>query len=282
MAIVGFTLRSQQPEAAVKFYTEVLGLTLGERQHDGPITTYPLHCALSGATLTFRHDPSVQAGSPYELRADDNYWKFSLFVDDIVKTADTLRSRGVEVTEPVQFGEVGYLAHFNDPEGFAIELIQRTFKSCGPKGSSPTSPAGSAASTPPQLGLITLRTCDPLQSVAFYERRAGLRLFVRMYVERGKGFTLYFLGPQHLSPPSANIDAVENREWLYQQHELFVELQHYWGSEWQAEFTLADRLDEPSGFDHLTIAAPMAQHPQATSEAFTRSPAGHRVQFVQR
>ena len=64
-----------------------------------------------------------------------------------------------------------------------------------------------------------------------------LKLLVRMYVKRGAGFTLYFLGDKKLQPPNPDIDAIENREWMYQQSHLFIEIQHYWSSEFDDEFS---------------------------------------------
>lgn len=274
MNIAGFTLRTLNPAASVAFYTETFGFVLdaepGSSTGADGVTVYPLKCEQSGAVLTLRHDPGVKASSPYQLQPHDNYWKFSVFVDDIQRVAERLRQLGTEVSEPFQFGEVGYLAHLKDPEGYAIELIQRTFRANTPDVAEK---ASCALGEKPQLGLLTLRTADPLRSIRFYERECGLQLFVRMYVERGNGFTLYFLGPKHLTPPSADIDAIANREWLYQQRELFVELQHYWGSEWQPGFQLADGAGEPYGLHHITIHA-------AGGKAQTHTPAGHRVEFL--
>ncbi|WP_290672028.1 hypothetical protein [Kordia sp.] len=62
--------------------------------------------------------------------------------------------------------------------------------------------------------MFTIRTKDPLKIIAFYENILDLKLFVRMYVDRGIGFTLYFLGDKNLQAPNPDIDALENIEWM--------------------------------------------------------------------
>jgi len=57
-------------------------------------------------------------------------------------------------------------------------------------------------------------------------------------VTRGNGFTLYFLGDKSFDVPNQDIDAIENREWMYQQNHLFIEIQHYWNSEYDTNFSL--------------------------------------------
>lgn len=41
-----------------------------------------------------------------------------------------------------------------------------------------------------------------------------------------------------MKAPSPDIDAIENREWMYQQEHLFIEIQHYWNSEHDSDFIL--------------------------------------------
>lgn len=277
MSVASLCLKTCNPDLALRFYTEELGFTVASKTivpesgapagGNSQIAYYQLQAQNSplGAKLYLRHDKEAASGAAgYELGPSDSYWKYSLFVDDIQRVATELRSRSAEgesaVSEPFQFGDVGYLAHLKDCENYAIELIQRTFKATNTTETTERQPASAEqplAEYPlkelPQLGLITLRTADPVRSMQFYQQVCGLKLLVRMYVERGSGFTLYFYGPSHLTPPSSDIDAVVNREWLYQQPELFVELQHYWGSEWQPEFRLDNKADDPYGLAHFTL-----------------------------
>jgi hypothetical protein len=45
------------------------------------------------------------------------------------------------------------------------------------------------------------------------------------------GFTLYFLASCDERPPLPDLEAVENREWLWQRPYPTLELQHHWGGD---------------------------------------------------
>ncbi|MFC5046531.1 hypothetical protein ACFSTE_03085 [Aquimarina hainanensis] len=169
---------------------------------------------------------------PYDQDGIDNYWKFSLFVDDIQKIYTELLKLNHPVGAPFQFGNIGYLSHTTDTEHHQIEFIQKTFKQ------------NEILNTDEQiaLGLLTIRTKDPVKIIKFYEDILDLKLFVRMYVNRGDGFTLYFLGNKNLQAPNTDIDVIENREWMYQQSHLFIEIQ-YWNSEHDNNFLLNSTLE---------------------------------------
>ena len=262
-----FCLGSQSPEKAVDFYQKVLGMELLETRSYENIRVYILRFPQSDAGLELpfvlglelRQDMSKK-NCPYYQEGTDAYWKYSVFVDDIQLAYEKLKDK-TNVSEPFQFGDIGYLMHLTDSENYNIEFIQKSFKQNMPKtlpnpnqnqnqNSEPKSnpDINSPLHQIPVMGLITMRTKDPVKSIRFYEQFFGLRLLVRMYVDHGTGFSLYFLGDKHLEPPYNDIDAVENREWMYQQNTCFIELQHYWGSEFQKEFTLSHKADEPMGF----------------------------------
>ena len=65
-----------------------------------------------------------------------------------------------------------------------------------------------------------------------YQEALGTRLLSHQLVEP-HGFTLYFLASSTQSPPNADIDALENREWLWQRPYTTLELQHFWPGEQQ-------------------------------------------------
>ena len=50
----------------------------------------------------------------------------------------------------------------------------------------------------------------------FYCDNLGMKLLCRVDESDTHGFKLYFVAFTTESPPSADIDAVENREWLFQ------------------------------------------------------------------
>lgn len=103
-------LRASDPTAQRQFYCDLLGmLNLG----DG--------CVGYGgeeASICF-----LNAEGPYVPTSSGLYWKITLAVPNIELACEQLTRMGVTVNAPHQFQNVGYLAHFLDPEGFVIELI---------------------------------------------------------------------------------------------------------------------------------------------------------------
>ena len=192
-----------------------------------------------GAVVFREHGPSL----PATTQGLDAYWKFSVFTDDIVELRDALVDSGRQVTEPIQFGEIGYLCHLDEPGGNAIELLQRTFKD---------NPAAAHAS-PHRLGLVTLRVTDVAASLDFYRSTLGMRLLSTMAVDDGRPdpFDLYFLGWVDAEPPMQDPSAVGNREWTYQRQSTLIELQHY---RTLPEHGLTDRAS--SRLDHVEIEVP--------------------------
>jgi len=156
--------------------------------------------------------------SPIAATDGNPFWKFSVFTDDLDELRAQIIDHGTAVSEPVQFGDIGYLCHLGEPGGVGIELLQRTFQS-SPRVLEPQ---------PNHLGLITLRIDDPEESAMFYEQGLGLRLLATMAVDsRENPFDLYFFGPATDEPPSSDPSAVVNREWLYQRETTVIELQHF-------------------------------------------------------
>lgn len=235
MQILGFQLMVQDSERMLRFYTEVLGMRLTTTHTVGNKIVYKLSFGSSDYYLELLKDEKQDLPT-YSHQPQDNYWKYSLFVADIQHTFKQLLKQGCAIGEPFQLDDIGYLAHTTDPENHTIEFIQKTFKHHPPSRSTPKT------NTPlleqPALGLLTIRTVDPIKTIRFYEQIFDLKLLVRMYVKRGDGFSLYFLGHNDLIPPNPNIDAIENREWMYQQQHLFIEIQHYWGNQGNPDFSL--------------------------------------------
>lgn len=89
------------------------------------------------------------------------------------------------------------------------------------------------------LGQLTLRIRNVEKSLHFYQSVLGMRLLSRQRVEPYR-FTLYFLAfvektdevpPCQLPDGSIDINAVGNREWLWQRPYTTLELQHRDGGE---------------------------------------------------
>jgi len=200
-------LRCLDPKVQRAFYCDVLGM----EERSDLFVGYPGN----GATLCFL--PAVDAYAP---GPEDLYWKIALAVPDLDLACRELKERGIPVGEPEQFGDIGYLAHSKDPEGFTIELIAHCFK--GEPSPQPVDPVkfGGGAF----LNLLTLRSSSAA-AISAACTSWGMKRLAIMPVER-YGFTLYFYAFTEEQPPSPDPAAIENRTWLYQRSYTVFEVQH--------------------------------------------------------
>ena len=152
----------------------------------------------------------------------DGFWKYSVFADSIDALRRDAIAAGQEVTEPVQFLDIGYLCHLHEPGGNEIELLQRRFV----PPLAETSADGHVG--PPTLGLITLRVSAAAPTIALLRDGLGMTHLATMEVGDGDadGFRLEFLAWTDDEPPSRDPTDVANREWLYQRPFTIIELQH--------------------------------------------------------
>lgn len=186
----------------------------------------------------------------YEHDEDDLYWKTGIAVPDVNIARERLYFGGVQVSEPHQFRDIGYLCHLRDPDGYVIELLQhRSAASHIPCEPDPSYALGSAA----VIGQVTIRCRNPAVSIPFYRDLLGMKLLSRQSVDI-PGFTLYFLGFTDEMPPSGDVNSVEDRDWLWQRPYTTVELQHVWGTE-NESMTYRTDEDGPLGFRGITITA---------------------------
>lgn len=162
--------------------------------------------------------------NPYRSAQSDIYWKIGIGVDSVNDFADSLREKSdVNVGRGSQFVDVGFLTHLRDDEGFCVELLQNNFLHLVPNSGVTLSP--STHDTPPHIGQITLRVNDIDASLHFYKDVLGMQLLCREDVSM-YGFNLYFLAWTEEKPPNDDVNALENREWVYQRPYCTLELQH--------------------------------------------------------
>lgn len=223
-------LRCLDPEAQKQFYITRLGMGLRE---DGAVSYSDAE-----AGILFEH-----AEAPYQPTAGDTYWKIALAVQNIERACDELTAMGIEVSAPRQFRDVGYLAHFQDPEGFKIELIEHWFQGSRPEGQADAPMfKGNAC-----LNLLTLRThaITPLRE-AFLGW--GMTPLLVQPVEP-YGFTLHFFAFTEETPPNENLLAVENREWVYQRPYTVLELQEVHDAP-----PMSDTPDRAAGYEGTWVS----------------------------
>jgi lactoylglutathione lyase len=126
MRILHTMLRVGDLQRSVRFYTEVLGMTL-LRTTDRPDQKYSL--AFVGyddedraAVLELTYNYGVER---YDLGSA--YGHIALEVDDARKTCEAVRAKGGKVTReagPVKGGS-SVIAFVEDPDGYKIEFIER-------------------------------------------------------------------------------------------------------------------------------------------------------------
>lgn len=224
------TLRARDPEAQRRFYRDALGMS---DQAEGCVGYSSRETALK----------FVSTDAPYAPLPSDLYWKIALSVPNIELACTQLRTRGVACSQPNQFRDVGYLAKLTDPEGFTIELIDHWFQGDRPDEPVDETRLGGGA----HLSLVTLRTAD-IEAVQRDILDMGMRPLSVQPVEP-RGFTLYFYAFTDEVPPSSDLQAVENRTWVYRRPYTVLEIQHVHSL---AEETLS--ADDAAGYQALTIA----------------------------
>ena len=206
-ALDAIRLRCSDPEAQKRFYCDVLGM----RERANGTIGY----ADEEAGLLFE-----VAEVPYRPSPNDLYWKIALAVPNIDLAYGQLTEMGLEVQVPRQVGDVAYLAHFKDPEGFTIELLDHWFVGDRPSEEFDTQRLGGS----PCLNLLTLRAADvgPLDRSV---KTMGMTPLSVVPVPTA-GFTLYFYAFTDERPPNADLLAIENRTWVYQRPYTVLEIQH--------------------------------------------------------
>ena len=182
------------------------------------------------------------------LPSSDVYWKIGLSLVDVDTARSMLVSQGEDVSLPRQFLNIGYMCHLSDPFGYSIELLQHDFQRnfCFERIQAYLQ-ENVALGQQVHIGQITLRVSNIEKSLAFYESGLGMKLLSRQTIPHK--FDLYFLACTNEDPPSADINSVEIREWLWRRPYTTLELQH-WPTKQNLKYKCAD-LNNESGFSAL-------------------------------
>ena len=249
--LAGIRLWTMDPDTAVAFYRKRLGMALLDTIE--PLDTGGARLDRLGfapaeggsPVLELCHRPGVgdriaPVGSDGDRPA--GYWKIGLTVRDIGAAYTGLRAGKVKVGDPPhRFRDIAKLCHLEDPDGYCIELIERSgnpLESAGRAG-----PLGS----PPIWSQVTLRVKDAEPSLAFYQGLLGMRLLARMPVPDYR-FTLYFLAFTDETAPDPDLEALGNRDWLWNRPYVTLELQHRWGTEKDPGFAYHTGDGRSAGF----------------------------------
>lgn len=130
MRLLHTMLRVGNLERSIEFYTQVLGMQLLRQSEN---TEYKYTLAFVGygpesehAVLELTYNWGVDS---YDLGSA--YGHIALEVDDVYRACDDIRSRGGVISRepgPVKGGKTE-IAFVKDPDGYAIELIQKKSQS---------------------------------------------------------------------------------------------------------------------------------------------------------
>lgn len=129
MRLLHTMLRVGNLERSIEFYTQVLGMQLLRQSEN---TEYKYTLAFVGygpesehAVLELTYNWGVDS---YDL--GNAYGHIALEVDDVYQACDDIRNRGGVISRepgPVKGGKTE-IAFVKDPDGYAIELIQKKSK----------------------------------------------------------------------------------------------------------------------------------------------------------
>lgn len=210
MRLSGLHLRVARPEILAAFYADVLGM---EAYQTGDV--WRVGYVGQDADLILS-----SGGGGYVHDRGHRYWKIGITLPNVDHAVAHLRACGVQVSNPQQFFDIGYMCHLADPEGFVIELLQHDFEGNRPADAGNMAAPFAAAC----IGQVTLRTGD-IAAEDVVAKRLGMRLLSIQEVE-AYGFDLHFYAFTDEQPPNADLWSVENREWLWKRPYTTLEYQH--------------------------------------------------------
>ena len=219
------TFRVPDAIACLAFYKDILGMsdmTMKDK-------TNTIGYNQSGLKLSFQESSLCKSR---QSTSSDAYWKIGITVKNLDHAVGFLRLQGILVSKPVQFLDIGYLCSLRDPAGLSIELLQQGFGGDHEDISSLSSqedfhPIGGQAT----LAHITIRTTNLPQIQKWSEESMGMRLLSIQPVA-AYGFTLYFYSwSKDVLPKPNDLNAVENRPWLWARPYALLEFQHLEGND---------------------------------------------------
>lgn len=211
MTLLRHCLRVVDPRNLATFYTQTLGMRNFGTAHAPLLGFDPERCLM---------ELHAGAAQPFEPAPRDFYWKVGITLRNLDQAVHHLKQVGWPFSEPRQFRDIGYLCHLRDPQGFTIELLQQGFQ-----GHEKPATAGHAIGGQATLAHITLRVSDIASARTVCEQALGLRILSVQPV-RELGFCLYFYSADGETPPQADLQSVDNREWLWERPYALLELQH--------------------------------------------------------
>ena len=210
--IVGPHFRVNSFEKLQTFYCDCLGMRTFSTNQNTQVFGY----SDNHSRIQFEQKTVL----PYQSQPNDFYWKIGITLRNLDVAVAFLRSKGIQVSDPQQFRDIGYMSKIADPNGFIIELLQQGFE-----GSEKEVGDGHAFGSQATLAHITLRITDLAASKRVFEQELGMRLMSAQPVDEFD-FCLYFYAWSDEPLPDPDLYSIDNREWLWRRPYTLIELQH--------------------------------------------------------
>ncbi|EIW63658.1 glyoxalase I [Trametes versicolor FP-101664 SS1] len=138
-------LRVKDPQASLKFYTEVLGMDLVAKNAFESFTLYFLAFDHGSATtpenrfgregileLTHNHgtesDPAFAGYASGNADPGRGFGHIAITVDDVEAACARFEQLGVRFQKRLTDGKMKHIAFILDPDGYWIEVLPNTFK----------------------------------------------------------------------------------------------------------------------------------------------------------
>ncbi len=118
-------VRVSDLDRSIDWYTRHLGFHLRSRTDKSPAGNHVAHLELPGNehTIEFTWSPD------YDLQVPEDLLHFAIGVDDLIAFCDTLEKDGLEIWPSdwrQTFPEGRKMAFIDDPDGYEIELLERS------------------------------------------------------------------------------------------------------------------------------------------------------------
>ena len=118
--LLSVVFRVENPAKLAKWYEENVGsFTISENS-----STWLCQFKYESAQIKLLQG----SGASYQPCRSSVYWKIGLAMPNVTLARNELVKKGISVSKPSQFMDIGFLCHLNDPEGYSIELLQHTFE----------------------------------------------------------------------------------------------------------------------------------------------------------
>lgn len=232
MYLTHHKLLTNQPQASLDFYQNLLGMQVinsfdsqDGKHYQLSFEEVAINAERKQALLELidisETEQAEQLNIAPQPSQTEGYWKFSIAVNDLEATREDLINKGLsQIGECFQVsptGELAYLCHLQDPNGYCIELIQKTLKS------NPIQQSDS-----PTLNLSTIRVKNAEKSIQYYEK-LGMSLIYTFRADM-RGMSLYFLIDKAHQPVLDAIPANTIEEKMWQFPHTILELQQFDGT----------------------------------------------------